>query len=347
VHQAGNEIIAARIRLVSNSIRTRIDPEASVEGELREALEIAAEMEHFGDPLILSRAHVQIGMCRFQLGRAAEGEADFERAAEFARQAGVRSLERLARNSRLRPIAWGPTPAETGIAFCNTLLESEIANVQDKAHALQVRGLFLAMRGDFEGAHSSSSRSWALIEEFGLTLGRGIHAVDVGFAEVLAGHLDRAEHELRRGHDLLVAIGDTGVRSTLDAVLADVLFRRGRGQEAEQFVEHSRAISAIDDLDAQSRWRVAMARIASSRGDHAEADRLAREAVDVLDPTDFLPLQADALDALGQVLAQSGRVEEAAAGIEQAIALHERKGNVVSAERSRAVLNELRAVRPS
>ena len=345
---AGNDPIESRIRLVFNSIRTRMDPEASVERELDEALQIASALERSGGDLAtLARAYTQIGLCRFQLGHAGEGEIDLERAAKLARQVDDRSLERAALNARLRPIAWGPTPAEAGVAFCTMLLENETSNVADKAHALQVRSLFLAMQSDFDGARSSSSQAWSLIEEFGLTLLRGTHAIDVGFAEALAGDLDQAARELRRGHDLLADIGDTGVRATLDAVLADVLFRQGRDEEARRFAEQSRTISATDDLDAQPRWRAALARILSSRDEHAEAEQLARQALALVEPLDFIGLKADVHDVLGEVLARAGRADEAAAAVEQAIALHERKGNVVSAARSRSVLDDLRAARPS
>jgi hypothetical protein len=84
---------------------------------------------------------------------------------------------------------------------------------------------------------------------------KGIYSIDVRLAERLSGDLDRAEHELRRGHELLVGIGDTGVRSTVDPILADVLHLRGRDEEALELARASRTISGADDLDAQPRWR--------------------------------------------------------------------------------------------
>ncbi len=226
--RVGNESLGARARLLFNSLRTRVDPSASVEDELEHALEIAASLEGTGDLSTLARAYAEIGMSRFMLGRAGEGDADLERAADVAQRAGDRVSERAALNSRLRPIAWGPTPAGEGIAFCMQLLESEAANAGDRAHALQVRALFHAMQGDFDDARSAASQAWALIEEYGLELLKGTHSLDVGVAEVIAGDLDAAAARLRRGHELLVEMGDTGVRSTVDAILADVEFRLGR-----------------------------------------------------------------------------------------------------------------------
>jgi class 3 adenylate cyclase/tetratricopeptide (TPR) repeat protein len=342
-----NESLEARARLLFNSVRTRVDPTASVEDELEQALEIAASLELAGDFSILARAYTEIGMSRFMLGRAGESEADLERAADVARRAGDGVTERAALNSRLRPIAWGPTPAGEGIMFCNQLLEGEAANAGDRAHGLQVRALFHAMQGDFDDARSSASQAWAVIEEFGFELLKGIHSLDVGIAEILAGDLDAAAARLRRGHELLVEMGDVGVRSTIDALLADVEFRLGRLDDAAWLAEQSRLISAVDDLDAQPRWRASLARVLASRGELADAARLAREAVALAEPTDFLPLKAELHDVLGEVLALAGEPAEATAAVERAISLHEQKGNLVSAERSRAVLHELRAAGPS
>jgi tetratricopeptide (TPR) repeat protein len=186
-----------------------------------------------------------------------------------------------------------------------------------------------------------------LIEEYGFTLLEGLYAVDVGFAEQVLGDLERAEHVLRRGHDVLLEIGDVGVRASVDGVLGDVLVLLGRDDEALAVADGSRAISAADDLDAQPRWRVARARVLSRRGEQDEALELLCEALELVEPTDFIELKAQVHDAHGEVLAREGRQDDAVAAVERAVALHEQKGNVSSARRSRAALDELRASRPS
>ena len=241
---------------------------------------------------------------------------------------------------------WGPKPVLEGLDICESLLARGDVTVVIRVQAGQVRSLLAAMNGDVQVARSSAAAAIALTEEFGLGLERALASIDIGYGFALLGDLDAAERELRLGHEALVAMGETGTRASLGPELANVLQRRGRDAEAMTFAQESRAIAGDDDLDAQTRWRAAMARIVSAGGDHAEAERLAREAVDIVASTDFLPLQADALDALGEVLARAGRVEEALDAVQRAIVLHEQKGNVVSAGRSRAVLNELRA-RPS
>ena len=203
------------------------------------------------------------------------------------------------------------------------------------------------MLGDVEGSRRAAADAWALIEEFDLALARGTYAGDVGMGELLGGDLERAEQVLRRGHDALVQMGDVGVRSTVDAILSDLLFQQGRHDEALELAEESRAIAVIDDLDAQPRWRAVRARVLCSRGEHDEALALLAEAVELVEPLDFLDLKGYVHDVLAEVLARIGRTDDAVLALERAIGFYEQKGNVVSAARSRSVLDGLRSTRPS
>jgi hypothetical protein len=77
------------------------------------------------------------------------------------------------------------------------------------------------------------------------------------------------------------------------------------------------------------------------RGELEAGERLAREAVALAEETDMLNAHADALLDLAEVLALAG--QDARAELEQALALHERKGNLVMAKRTRSRLTELTA----
>ena len=228
--------VADRARLALSSIAMRTDPDVSAEQVLAEARAIAASAKERGHLGTLARALETAANCEFQLGRARTAELELEDATALAARVGDLEVQRSAMSSRLRPVAWGPMPASDGIAYCNTVLESELANVADRSHALQVRALLQAMQGDVEAARTSSDESWALKEEFGLTVLKTVHAADIGYAEELSGDLERAEAELRRGHDLLVALGDVGLRATVDPILASVVRRQGRDEEAAQLV---------------------------------------------------------------------------------------------------------------
>jgi tetratricopeptide (TPR) repeat protein len=345
--EVGDQGILAQARLAHNSLRRRVDSDASTEDELAQALEIIASLDGSDERAALAAAYTEIGQCKFVLGRAGEGELDLQRAAEIALALGDSSLLRDAMGARLRPAGWGPMHAADGVALCEGLIAADYANAALRESALQILALCRAMLGDVEGSRRAAADARALIDEFDLALVRGIYAGDVGLAELIGRDLERAEQVLRRGHDELVAMGEVGVRSSVDPLLSDVLFLQGRHDEALEFAEETRRIASVDDLDGQPRWRAAKARVLSFRGAHDEAIEVVGEAVALVEPIDFLDLKGYVHDVLAEVHERAGRRDEAVAAVERAIAFYELKGNVVSARRSRAVLDDLRAARPS
>jgi alkanesulfonate monooxygenase SsuD/methylene tetrahydromethanopterin reductase-like flavin-dependent oxidoreductase (luciferase family) len=80
------------------------------------------------------------------------------------------------------------------------------------------------------------------------------------------------------------------------------------------------------------------ARLLARRGESAEAERLALEAVSLAEETDMLNWQANVLADLAEVYVLSGRPEQARDRLEQAIELYEQKGNLVAAETARNLL---------
>jgi len=82
------------------------------------------------------------------------------------------------------------------------------------------------------------------------------------------------------------------------------------------------------DVSTQMLWRQAQALVELSRGEHAEAELLAREAVALGERTDRLNLHADALCDLADVMSAAGRHDEAAAALRQALERYERKKNL-------------------
>jgi hypothetical protein len=89
-------------------------------------------------------------------------------------------------------------------------------------------------------------------------------------------------------------------------------------------------------------WRGVQAKVLARRGVLEEAEHLVRASVALAESTDSLELQAAALANLGEVLGLGGRRGEADATVAQAVALLERKGNVVAAQRIRGLVDRLR-----
>ena len=76
-------------------------------------------------------------------------------------------------------------------------------------------------------------------------------------------------------------------------------------------------------------------------GQIAEAERLAREAVSLLEGTDVLAVRADALLDLADVLVVSGRSAAAGPVAAQARELYERKGHLVGVDVAERLLASL------
>jgi hypothetical protein len=95
-------------------------------------------------------------------------------------------------------------------------------------------------------------------------------------------------------------------------------------------------------LRSQALWRQAEARVSTEWGELEDAERLAREAIAVLEQTDMIEWTGYSSLALAGVLARAGRTDEAAVAIEDAIGFFERKGLVIPADRARTELAKLR-----
>lgn len=125
-------------------------------------------------------------------------------------------------------------------------------------------------------------------------------------------------------------------------MLAQATDAQERWADAERYMEVAAAAAAPSDLDAQIRWRGVGARLLARAGRLAEADRLAGEALHFAEMTDFLDVPADSLVVHAEVLLLQARRKEAAAALASALALYERKGNLVSAAQTKRLLTELK-----
>lgn len=131
-------------------------------------------------------------------------------------------------------------------------------------------------------------------------------------------------------------------RSSTAAYVGQAYCELGRHEEAIEWATRAANLDpGLDEGLTQMLWRQVRAKVLAQRGEHAEAEELAREAVALGDQTDFLDAQGDAYGDLAQVLALTGRSGDARVALEQALARYERKENLVMAKRVRARLAEL------
>ena len=126
-------------------------------------------------------------------------------------------------------------------------------------------------------------------------------------------------------------MGEQAYLSTTAAFLARAVFAQAAIRlEAERLTQVSDGTAADDDLVSQAMWRGTRARILARRSD-GDAERFARESVELSLETDGLTMQADALVDLAETLRLLHRGGEAMDVLDDAIGLYQAKGNVVSA----------------
>lgn len=307
--------------------------EGRVEDRVREAIAI---VERVGDEEGLARAWLAMAGLRMvdrQWGQAAKA---IEKVIEHARQAEDRVLEMRAAPNLAICAEFGPTPVDEAIRMCEEIIARSGGDRKVEAIALGSLAHMHAMQGNFESARDEYRRARAMLEELGWTFTAALSSIVSGPIEMLAGDPVAAEVELRRDYEILDRLGDRNYISTVAAYLAESLYRQGRYDEADTFATFSADIAAPDDLATQVLWRGVSAKLLARQGELEEAERIAREAVAMSrradDPVDD---QANALMDLVQVLRMAGRHDEGAGEAEQALALYQKKGNLVSAAAAR------------
>lgn len=237
----------------------------------------------------------------------------------------------------------GPTPAEVALSRLTQIGGRTGINRRLEVALLQTRAELEAMQGRFDAARAVISQAKALTEEHGLyvLLDARIRPA-AGAVELLAGDAAAAEQELRLACEGTERLGELGFLSSVAPLLVDALYQQGRDGEALVSSERWRPerLTVPEDADAQIGWRRVRAKVLARTGELDEAERLSREAVAIAAGTDFLDARAEALADLGEVLRLVGRPQESTSALEEAIGLHEDKGNVVAAGRLRRLLAE-------
>ena len=265
------------------------------------------------------------------------------RALEYARRSGDERAEAYSLNLLLGAGLFGPLPVSEAIERCDELLGLPPRQQRVKALAYRALAGLVAMEGRFDEARELLERDRAIIEDVGLRVAAAVASEIWGILEMLAGRPDAAELRLREGYDILEAMGEKSGLSTLAAMLAHVVYAQGRYDEAFRFTEISEEAAPDEDLSANVYWRGGRAKVLARRGRLPESEKLARNALELAEATDFLNMHAHALLDLGEVLRLAGRGSEAVTAVGEALRLYERKGNEVAAGQARSLQAELLA----
>jgi class 3 adenylate cyclase/tetratricopeptide (TPR) repeat protein len=328
---AGDTAAEAHARVVSAHCRAwagEIDAQ-ELERTARAALPLLEEAADHAGLAEVWQVLFSVGNMR---GRWEAASSAIEHAIDHARRAGRRQAD--LHDWAATALLWGPLPADEALRRIADRIPQPWS-----PYVVAVRALLLATLGRFEEARDAATDAGPMLIGFP-------GEIVLGQVAILEGDYETAVPYLVVGCDTLDAQGNYSLLSTFAQYLGRALCTLGRYDEAEEQVRFGREFGAPDDVCTQAPWRQVQARVEAHRGNYAEAERLAREAVDLAEQTDAPSWQGDALSDLAQVLDSAGKFTEATAALEQALDRYERKHNWAMVAPLRPRLEELRARGP-
>jgi class 3 adenylate cyclase len=340
---AGDAGAAGRVRVERQFLQMHRAEPGATDGVPAVVDDAVAVFERYLDPHGLSRAWQLRASADWMHGGVSAATKAWERAAEHARRSGNEHERSMILRWLASATFLGTMPVDEGIARCEEIRKEVAGHPSSEAEVLRPLAGLHGLAGRFELARSLFAESNAAFEDLGLAAGRGLSHTEA-FVEMLAGNLDGAEGRLRSGYDALETQGEIWFRSTTAALLARVLLAQDREAEAERYSEESERLAEPNDLVTQILWRGVRARVLAAHGRFDEAESLARKCLALVEPTDLVSFHADALLDLATVLEATGRSAETSEALADALALYEKKGNVVAANDLRARLDALTAV---
>jgi class 3 adenylate cyclase/tetratricopeptide (TPR) repeat protein len=333
---AGQPGIERRARMDELFILIFGDPGQQMGAALAEAEAAIAELQQLGDDEALASAWgvvAQVGNMRIDDALWRKGA---HRALDCARRAGLQREAADATRTLVAALTYGATPVKEAIP----LAEQALAECPNERPGQVLLAMLYAFAGQDREAEQAIERHRRILLELGQRMQYARHSMHVGWIALVAEQPERAEQELQAGAEVLEAAGERSWFSTVAAVLAEVLYRLRRDEEAEQWTRKSEQAASPEDVLSQAMWRTTRAKVRARRGDAEEALRLTAEAVEHARRGDNLHLLGDCLSDGAEVLRMLKRRDEGRVFLEEALAAYRRKGIVPLMDRTRAMLYE-------
>jgi class 3 adenylate cyclase/tetratricopeptide (TPR) repeat protein len=319
----GDEVVRARARL--RLLIAKSFSDVWTNDMSREARQLEAVFTGESDHGELARLFRLFGYVEMDHGQYAAAQEELRRARAEADLARNRSQEALAISNYVLSLALGPTPVNQAIAEVKEILDSGASNLELRTGCLEMLGHLLALAGQFDAARPLFVESRALAFESGRIAIAYRDRSHAGTAELLAGDPVAAEQELREGYLGLKRLGDAFHLSAVAPFLARAVLEQGRIEEARELVLESEGVTSETDIVPRVVNLSIHARVLHAEASLAEAERMARDAVELAATTDAMIFHADALVDLAETLGND-REQERAEVLRSALDLYEAKG---------------------
>jgi class 3 adenylate cyclase/tetratricopeptide (TPR) repeat protein len=316
------------------SARLRVDTGAATD-EIRDRFgDLHATFSATGDDLGLGRLWRLLALVHWLEARSGEAEDAWQVAVEHAQLAEDDEGQADALCWIASSAFCGPMRVDDGIARCEAIRAELRGNARAEAFVLQPLAGLWAMRQEFATAWALLARAASILTELGLTILTATGYYEA-FVALLADDPIAAEVSARNGYRWLQESGENALRADTVVMLARALYAQGRLDEALDLTREAEAEADPHDLSPQFGWRAVRAAILARRGAVDEARRLSGEALAIVQGTDWLRDQADALTTHADVLTACGEDSAATHAMQSALALYEQKGSIADVERVR------------
>jgi tetratricopeptide (TPR) repeat protein len=326
---AGDRRALLCARLEEAAILVWSEPEGATERLDPLVAEAEPEFAAAGDEYGLYVAARARGLIANIRGRMDAVTAAYDDAAEHGRRAGL-TVDVSGAQATGR--YYGTTPFQELLSWIESLDPAQMRGVYVRSRQVGA----LAMSGRLDEAQTVLTAMLdELLDRRNQEEFRHVQAEFAWLFEELAGDPLAAAAAGEACCAILEERGDRGLLSTTAPRLARVLCQLGRLDDAEDWANKGRQLGDEDDAWTQMVWRQAEALITARRGQRDEAIQLAREALAIALGTDVLDYQGDAYFDLAEVLTLMDNPSGAAEAYEQALERYERKGNILSAKRTR------------
>lgn len=305
--------------------------------------EARAVFEESGDEYGLARYWWSVAMESWFRMRTQETADACERALAHLERAGERGA-RLGGTVRSRLgtcYHGGPTPVEEALQRIRALRAGEHGLLAAAWLNIDLGRLY-AMKDEVERASELWAEARQVYVDAGLLLSAASFAEGGAQIAFRAGDADTEAALLRDSLEVLEGIGGWATYSTLALFLAECLYRAGAAdRDIEELCAKARETTAAEDLVNFIWLDLISGLLHARRGECPQAEERSRRAVALAERTDYYVARSFSRAYLAEVLALSGRSEEASEVAAEAFKLFEAKGDITAAAQFRSRLSSL------
>jgi class 3 adenylate cyclase/tetratricopeptide (TPR) repeat protein len=288
------------------------DPEGSAEKALNRLAEAEALLREAGDLRYLYETLYNRAFGGWWFGNLEQAWAGWSEAREIARKLGDKGREARA-CTQLGGVRYHQGRVSEAKELRRQAVEfgAEAGSRTDWALATTQYGFLVGIADSIDEGLRLSEGAVPAQEEAGDLIELAASLSQIGRLYLFKGSTTDALPNYKRALELSEEIQETGYRPELERHLAHALLELGDLAGAVAHAEAGVRIVADDDWVSISNTKMVLGLVCARQGRSAEAETLLRDAVAVLERTDYVAARWEHYLALSEFLLAQGRQEEA------------------------------------